>query len=70
MKCQMCSESFTVSDARDEYNSYFRNELDYDLQYPAHELCGRCAIGDSESLMEAGRDAITGGQDVEITWLD
>ncbi|WP_344390873.1 hypothetical protein [Streptomyces vastus] len=53
-KCVRCGKAFDVEDARDEYNSEFGGDLDYDENY-AGEVCADCAIPDSDGLINQGR---------------
>lgn len=45
---------FDVSDARELYEAEFDNELEYDDDFPEHEYCADCAIGESQSNLSAG----------------
>ena len=57
-KCVECGESFDYEDARDYFDYYFNNEISYDDQFPEGRTCDKCAITITESLMQAGRDAV------------
>lgn len=53
-KCVRCGTNFGVTDAQGEYNAVFNGDPDYDEIYGG-EVCGSCAISDSETLINQGR---------------
>ncbi|MER7836190.1 hypothetical protein ABTY98_09800 [Streptomyces sp. NPDC096040] len=56
--CFECKREFDVEDERDEYESYFNGELDYDEDCggePGEGLCAGCGIVRSEGLINQGR---------------
>jgi hypothetical protein len=52
--CAHCGRGFDVAEARDEYESTFRGEMEYDYHYHG-EVCAGCAVSDSESKIDHGR---------------
>lgn len=51
--CNRCGSEFEVDDAREEYDAKFHGDPEYDDQYEG-DVCGSCAVDDSESLMNKG----------------
>lgn len=66
-KCAWCGKRFSISTAREEYNSYFNNDLDYDEDYDDNNICADCAIAESESNMSVGKaiDMVNGDEDYD-----
>ena len=66
-RCIVCGNSFKLRDAREEYESRFNGELIYDEDYPDHDYCATCAIGESENLMNQGAaiDMMNGDADYD-----
>lgn len=53
-KCIECGTEFDVEEARDEYNSKFNGDLDYD-EICGGEYCADCGIVYAEGLENQGR---------------
>jgi hypothetical protein len=53
-KCVECDKEFDVEDARDDYNSEWDGDPDYDEQ-TGGEWCGPCGISKSQGEMNLGR---------------
>lgn len=73
MKCVACDCKFDIDEARDEYNSYFDDDcIDYDEDYPDHNLCGDCAIAETESNINTGKaiDMVNGEDDYDQDFVD
>lgn len=66
-KCAWCGKKFNVSNAREEYNTAFEGDIDYDEQYEGGDICADCAIADTESNMSVGRaiDMVNGDEDYD-----
>jgi hypothetical protein len=52
--CAQCGKQFDPSDAKSEYEAEFGSDLDYTESYGG-EVCGDCAISQSQSDMNLGR---------------
>ncbi len=65
-KCDECGNKFKIQEARDEYESYFDGELDYDEDFGG-SLCANCAISRTESEMNVGKaiDMMNGDEDYD-----
>lgn len=63
--CGECGTAFDVDEARAEYEGEFNGELEY--EDVDGELCGGCAIVQSESYMNTGRaiQMVNGDEDYD-----
>lgn len=55
MICSVCGCPYQPKDAKIEFNSYFMNSLEFDLDYETEfteQICGSCAIDAVENGMQ------------------
>ncbi len=69
-RCNECTSTFDVAEARAEYQAEFDDELDYD-RYVGGDLCGRCAVATAESNINRGRTLAmaNGGDDYDDNYV-
>ncbi|MEU6577119.1 hypothetical protein [Streptomyces sp. NPDC046805] len=53
-KCVECGTAFEIEDARNEYNSEFNGDPDFDEYYGEGDFCGSCAASATSSAMNHG----------------
>lgn len=56
VKCRVCGKEFDISKVRASYNKYYDGDVDYDEQYPENDYCYLCAITETDTYLDAGRD--------------
>lgn len=53
--CEYCGKMFQVNDARQEFEGYYQRDghkfLDYDFIFPKGDVCGKCAIRESDKAL-------------------
>lgn len=58
MRCIVCGCKFDYEETKRQYEEHYDNELEYDWEFPEHNMCFDCACCESDSNISAGIEVL------------